>query len=120
MSNNFQKNDVLKQLIVSLEKQAKAQKVNIWFAIADELRAPTRRARAVNVRKIASLTQKGDAVIVPGKLLATGLITHPVHVVAHQASESAIQKITAAGGKVVSIAAELKANPKGSKLRIIG
>ncbi|HLP79675.1 MAG TPA: 50S ribosomal protein L18e [Acidobacteriota bacterium] len=114
------KNDVLKQVIISLEKQSKKQKVQIWDRIAQELRAPTRQHRAVNVKKIASLTEKDDAIIVPGKVLATGVITHPVTVVAYQCSESAAVKIKAAGGSVRTLSEEMTKNPKGSALRIIG
>jgi len=120
MSANLQKNDVLSYTIITLEKQSKKEKVNIWQAIADQLRAPTRQSRSVNVKKIAQLTQKDDAIIIPGKLLATGIITHPVRVVCYKSSESAVAKIKAAGGSVVDLLDELKTNPKGSKLRIIG
>jgi len=116
----FQKNDVLKNTIIALEKQSKKEKVQIWDRIAYELRAPTRQLRVVNVKKIAQLTEKDDSIIIPGKLLGTGVITHAVRVVCYQSSPSAVDKIKAAGGSVVNVLDELKKNPKGSKLRIIG
>lgn len=114
------KNPVLKHLIVELEKQSKKQKVQIWNTIAQELAAPTRSQRSVNVKKVAMYTKKGDTVIVPGKLLGTGVISHPVTVVAHQVSKQAAEKIVAAGGVAKTIEQELKDNPKGAKLRILG
>lgn len=114
------KNDVLRNTIIALEKQSKKEKVAIWGAIAEELSAPTRQQRSVNVKKIANLTEKDDAIIVPGKLLGTGVISHSVHVVCHKSSQSAVDKIKAAGGSVVSLLDEMKKNPKGAKLRIIG
>jgi large subunit ribosomal protein L18e len=114
------KNPVLKDLIVALEKQSKKQKVKIWNTVAQELASPTRSQRSVNVKKVSMYTQKDDTVLVPGKLLGTGTIDHAVTVVAHKVSTEAAQKITAAGGKVKTLQQEMKDNPKGSKLRILG
>lgn len=114
------KNDQLHQTIVALEKQSKKSKVQIWKRIADDLNKPTRQRREVNVTKIALNTQKGDSVVVPGKVLGTGSIDHPVTVVAYSISERAKDKITQAGGSVRTLAEELEKNAKGSKLKILG
>jgi len=67
--------------------------------------AKTRSHRAeVNVGKIGKLTKKGEAVVVPGKVLGTGSIDHAVTVAAMRFSDRARMKIEAAGGKAVGIA----------------
>ena len=115
-----QKNPILKKLIIDLEKQSRKQKVNIWQRVAADLSRPTRIMRTVNVSSIARNTQANNAIIVPGKVLASGVIAHAVNVVAYTVSDAAKQKIVAAGGSVKSIRDEMEKNPKGSALRIIG
>ena len=114
------KNTQLQNLIVALEKASKQQKVKIWNAVAGNLQKPTRQKREVNLTKISAVTKKDDSIIVPGKVLGTGDLTHAVRIVAYAWSERAAQKIEAAGGKITSINDELQKNAKGAKLRIIG
>ena len=114
------KNTQLENLIVALEKASKQQKVNIWKAVADNLSKPTRQRREVNLTKISAVAKKDESIIVPGKVLGTGELTHPVNIVAFAWSDRAAAKITAAGGKIISITDEMQKNAKGAKLRIIG
>ena len=114
------KNTQLENMIVALEKASKQQKVKIWNAVADNLRKPTRQRREVNLTKISIVTKKDEAIVVPGKVLGTGELAHPVHIAAYAWSQKAEAKITAAGGKIISINDELQKNAKGAKLRIIG
>ncbi|MFT7615226.1 MAG: large subunit ribosomal protein L18e [Candidatus Woesearchaeota archaeon] len=115
-----QKHPRLKAFIIELEQAAKKSKAPIWKRMADELSKSTRARRTVNMTKLQSVTKDGDSIIVPGKVLATGVLTKKLTVVTYEISEAAKVKITAAGGKVVLLAEEVQKNPKGSKLRIIG
>ncbi|RMF89481.1 MAG: 50S ribosomal protein L18e, partial [Methanobacteriota archaeon] len=63
-------------------------------------------------------TEKGDVVAVPGKVLGSGTIAHPLTVAACSFTASAREKITAAGGRCLSIEELVKENPKGSGVRI--
>ncbi len=114
------KNTQLHELVVTLDKVAKKEKVQIWKRISQELAKPTRNKREVNITKLSKNTQKGDSVIVPGKVLGTGTIAHAITVVAHTWSDAAAAKITQAGGSIRSINDEVRKNAKGAKLRIIG
>lgn len=114
------KHTQLHNLVVALEKASKQQKVQIWKAVAADLQKPTRQKREVNLSKISQNTAKDDSIIVPGKVLGTGNLAHPVNVVAYAWSETAAVKIKTAGGKIISINDELQKNAKGAKLRIIG
>ena len=114
------KHTLLHNLTVALEKTSKQQKVNIWDAVSKELQKSTRQRREVNLTKISTVTKKDDSIVVPGKVLATGELTHPLYVVAYAWSTQAEAKIKAAGGKIISINDELQKNAKGAKLRIIG
>ena len=114
------KNTQLHETIVTLEKTSRQQKVKIWNVIATQLAKPSRNMREVNLKKLSLHTQKGESVIVPGKVLGTGTLTHPLTVIAYSWSTAAETKITQAGGSIRSITDEISKNAKGAKLRIIG
>ncbi|MEM3979829.1 MAG: 50S ribosomal protein L18e, partial [Ignisphaera sp.] len=92
---------------------------NIWRYVAELLEKPTRKRVVVNLSKINRYTNEGDVVVVPGKVLGAGKIDHKVVVAATSFSQSAIQKIKAAGGRVVHILELLQENPRGSNVKVI-
>jgi large subunit ribosomal protein L18e len=113
-------NPELRRLIRLLRKAAKENKASIWRAVAESLAKPRRKRIAVNVSRINRYTTDDDEVVVPGKVLGAGLITHPVKVAALDFSDQARRKIIRAKGKCLSIPELIKANPKGSNVKIIG
>jgi large subunit ribosomal protein L18e len=113
-------NPELRRLIRLLRKAAKENEASIWRAVAESLAKPRRKRIAVNVSRINRYTADDDEVVVPGKVLGAGLITHPVKVAALDFSDQARRKIIRAKGKCLSIPELIKANPKGSNVKIIG
>ncbi len=113
-------NPELMRLVRLLRKAARENKANIWRTVAEYLSKHRRRRIAVNVSRINRYTKDGDAVVVPGKVLGAGLITHPIKVAALDFSEQARQKIIKARGKCLSIPELIKLNPRGSNVKIIG
>jgi large subunit ribosomal protein L18e len=113
-------NPELKELIIFLKKQSRENKANIWRTIAERL-AKSRRTRvAVNLSRINRYTQKSETVAVPGKVLGSGEIEHPVTIAAFAFSEKAKEKIIAAKGKCLSFSDLIKKKPTGSDVKIIG
>lgn len=108
-------NPVLQRLVNDLRKLSSEKKVKIWKRVADDLEMPTRRRREINVGQIALVTNEGDVVVVPGKVLGVGEIKHKVKVAAWRFSESARRKING-----MSIYDIMKENPGGKGVRIIG
>ena len=113
-------NPELISLIRLLRKAARENDAKIWRAVAEHLSKSRRRRITVNVSRINRYTQDGDEIVVPGKVLGAGLITHPVKVAALGFSEQARRKIIEAKGKCLSIPELIKLNPKGSNVKIIG
>lgn len=112
-------NPQLIELIGLLRKQSREKQAPIWLDVADQL-AKTRSARAaVNLGKINRNTEKADVVVVPGKILASGVIDHPVTVASFEVSEKAKAKLEAAKVKYISITELLEKSPKGSNVKII-
>ncbi len=73
----------------------------------------------MNLSQIDRNTQKNDTIIVPGKVLGTGNLTHSLTIAAFDASDSAKEKLKAAKAKYLSIPELVAKNPKGTKVKII-
>jgi len=113
-------NPELIQLIRFLKKQGREKQANIWLDVAEHLAKPSRQRVAVNLSRINRHTKKRDMIVVPGKVLGTGTLNHPVTVAAFGASKKAKEKLVAAKAKYLSIPELVKKNPKGAKVKIIG
>ncbi len=96
-----------------------ARKQKAWLKIAKELSKPTRLQTSVNLLDIDRQTTTGDTVLVIGKVIGLGDVTKKVRIAALSFSESAKEKLKKTKSEVVSIAEEIKSNPKASGLKII-
>jgi large subunit ribosomal protein L18e len=112
-------NPRLRALIEELKALSIKENVNIWKRIASDLERPTRNRRAVNLSRIARFTKADENVIVPGKVLGTGELTHKVNIAAFTVSKSALTKV-GNNGTFMTIEEVMQKNPKGKNLRIIG
>lgn len=113
-------NPILKGLIENLKKKSIEQKVNIWYKIASDLERPTRKRRIVNLSKINRHTKENDTIIVPGKVLGSGIIEHKLTISAYQFSNGAKEKLAKAGAKIIPLSELIKESPRGKGIRIIG
>ncbi|MEM1607025.1 MAG: 50S ribosomal protein L18e [Candidatus Bathyarchaeia archaeon] len=113
-------NPNLIRLLYILRKAARKNRAAIWGSVAEYLSRSRRRRVAVNLSRINRYTQEGDVVVVPGKVLGSGLLTHSVTIAAFAFSGQARQKIIDAKGKCLSIPELIELNPKGSNVKIIG
>lgn len=108
-------NTQLKGLISELKKR----KELIWKKIAKELSRGAKNKRQVNLSKIARHAKTDDTIIVPGKVLSAGELKQNIAIAAWQFSEAAKEKIEQGGSKTMTIRELIKANPKGTKVKII-
>ena len=107
------------QLIRFLKKQNHENKAPIWIDVAKYLGKSQPQRTSVNLSKINRYTQENDTIIVPGKILGTGKLDHPVTIAAFNTSEKAKEKIKAAKAKYITIQELIGKNPKGTKVKII-
>ncbi len=112
-------NPELNEAIAGLKKIGRKNKAQIWLRVAEFLGKPKRARVAINVSRIARNTTKGDIVAVPGKVLATGSISHAIHIGAFNFSQAARAKIQKAGGSCMSLGKLADDHPKGSKIKIL-
>ena len=108
----------LQQLLLELE--VTAMKSKFWQRIVEDLKRPTRQRRVVNIYTIEKCAQKGETIIVPGKVLSVGTLSKNITIAALQFSADAQRKIVDAKGKIMTIPELLQQNPEGKNVRILG
>ena len=113
-------NPLLKDLIGELKKRSNEQEVNLWKRIALDLEKPTRQRRAVNLSRINRHTKENEVVVVPGKVLGSGMLNHKLTISAYQFSDQAKDKLEKSGAQIVSLLELSKEKPNGKNIRIIG
>ena len=113
-------NPILMGLIEDLKNKSIEQKVNIWNKIASDLQRPTRKRRIVNLSKLNRYTKENETIIVPGKVLGSGILDHKLIISAYQFSESAKEKLAKAGATIIPLNDLIKESPRGKRIRIIG
>lgn len=112
-------NPKITKLIKNLKEKSYQEEAAIWKEIACKLEKPTRRQAEVNLSKINRHTQPDDVVLVPGKVLSSGVLDHKVQVAALDFSLKAAEKIDKVGGEILDIDALVEKNPKGTGVKII-
>lgn len=109
-------NPNLKSIIISLKRADK----DLWKRVASDLEKPRRIRRVANLSKINRYCGEKEIALVPGKVLADGVLTKKITVAALLFSGSAKEKIEKAGGKAISITELLQSNPDAKGVRILG
>jgi len=111
---NFQLNNLIKELRI------KSKEANLWKRVANDLEKPTRQRRIVNLSKIDRCTKENEVIVIPGKVLGSGLLNHKLTIAAYSFSESALDKLKKIDAKALLIEDFVKESIKGKKVRIIG
>lgn len=107
-------------MVKELKTASAKNKAPIWATLADQALKPGVAKRLVNITKINNVTSDNDIIIVPGKVLGTGNISHKVTLCSFAISTAAAKKIKAAGGKIVTYSDLISKFPTGKGVRIIG
>ena len=113
-------NPLLRDLISELRKRSNEQSAILWKRIASDLEKPTRQRRVVNLSRINRHTKENEIIVVPGKVLGSGLLNHKLTISAYQFSDQAKNKLEKTGAQIVSLLELSKEKPNGKKIRIIG
>jgi large subunit ribosomal protein L18e len=103
-----------------LERQSRKSKQRMWREVSRQLLSSRKNRASVNVAEISRNSGDGARIIVPGKVLGGGAISHRVTVAAFSFSEGARAKIVASGGKCMDISDFAKDNSNAKGVLIIG
>ena len=113
-------NQVVIQMVKTLRGASKKNNAPIWERIADLALKPTRAKRTVNLGQIDKFVSDNDVIIVPGKVLGTGNLSHKITLCSFSISNTVAKKITQSGGKILDISQIIKNYPTGKGVKIIG
>ena len=113
-------NPNLKRLIKKLKKISSEKNIGLWKRVAFDLEKPTRQKRIVNLSRINRYTKENETIVVPGKVLGSGLLNHKLTIAAYGFSNSALEKINKSNSKAIKIEELMKEPIKGKKIKIIG
>jgi len=120
MAKTSKTNPHLQDVLRELREVSREAGGMVWRDVADRLERSRKNWSEVNLSRIDRYASKGEQIVVPGVLLATGEISTPVTVAAFRASSAARKKVEAAGGRAISLLELAVQNPKGSGIRIMG
>ena len=112
-------NSELNDTVSFLKVKARENKARIWSVTAEQLSRPRGRRAVLDLTHISRVSKPDGVVLVPGKVLASGYLKHPVTVGAFQFSRDARSKIERAGGKCIGIRDFVAKYPKGSNVQIL-
>ena len=110
----------LVQLVKELKSASKKNEAPIWSKIAKDVLKSNSNKKTINLKKIEQLTNDGNAVIISGKVLGTGNLSHKVIISSFSISSSAAKKIKESGGEILKFSDMIKRFPTGKDVKIIG
>ena len=110
----------LVQLVKELKSASKKNEAPIWSKIAKNALKSNSNKRTINLKKIDALTDDGNAVVISGKVLGTGNLSHKVLVSSFSISNSAAKKIKESGGEILQFSDMIDRFPTGKGVKIIG
>ena len=111
---------VFSLLVKELKSASKKNEAPIWSKIAKNVLKSNSNKRTINLKKIDALTEDGSAVVISGKILGTGNLSHKVSVSSFSISNSAAKKIKESGGEVLQFSDMIDRFPTGKGVKIIG
>ncbi len=110
-------NPRLQSLIAELKTAGDANAA-VWQDVADRLEKPRRTHAEVNLGRIERYARDDETIVVPGKVLGSGVLETNVTVAAVDFSSTAQTKIGQVGD-AVSLEEAIETNPEGTNVRVI-
>jgi len=103
-----------------LIRQLENTKILVFKEIASILKSARRARPEANLAHLNRIVKDGDVVVVPGKVLGSGVLEHKnVTIGALAWSESVADKAKAAGAKLLSLPQIIEQYPNGSNIRLV-
>jgi len=117
---NTKTNEGLVELISDLKAQTRSTGAALWRDVANRLERSRKNWAEPNLSRLERHMPEEATVLVPGKLLGSGLVSGKRTVAAYSVSSGARVKIEQAGGRVITIRELMNENPKGTGVLILG
>ncbi|PSP34023.1 50S ribosomal protein L18e [Halobacteriales archaeon QH_10_67_22] len=111
-------NPRLSRLIADLKATARETGSDVWSDVAQRLEKPRRTHAEVNLGRIERYAREDETVVVPGKVLGSGVLQKDVTVAAVDFSGTAETKIDQVG-ETATLEQVVENNPEGANVRVI-
>lgn len=96
-----------------------AQKNEGWKRVAELLSGPRNKRINVNLNDLEAISEEGETVVVPGKVLSQGEPNKKIKIASLTFSKGAKEKLLKSKITHSTILEEIKKNPEGKKIKII-
>jgi large subunit ribosomal protein L18e len=103
-----------------LKVASKKNNAPIWSRLAELALKPSSARRTINIGQIDKFVKDNDVIVVPGKILGTGNLSHKITLCSFSISTSGAKKVLQSGGKIFSLSELIKSHPTGKGVIIIG
>ncbi len=111
-------NPRLNSLIADLKSAARSSDGDVWSDVAERLEKPRSTHAEVNLGRIERYARENETVVVPGKVLGSGVLRKEVTVAAVDFSGTAETKIEQVG-ETMNLEQAVKQNEDGADVRVI-
>ena len=112
-------NQLVLHMAKELQVASKKNKAPIWSRLAEMALKPARARKVLNLGQLDKFVSDNDVVVVPGKVLGTGNISHKITLCSFSISTSGAKKVAQSGGKIIDFSQLIKNHPTGKGVRII-
>lgn len=109
----------LNSLIAELKSTARDTGADVWRDVAHRLEKPRRNHAEVNLGRIERYAREDETVVVPGKVLGSGVLRKQITVAAVAFSGTAETKIEQANAESIPLEQAVEQNPSGANVRVI-
>ncbi len=113
-------NQVVLQMARELKGASRKNNAPIWLRLAELALKPSSARRTINIGQIDKFVKDNDVIVVPGKVLGTGNLSHKITLCSFSISNTGAKKILQSGGKILSFTELIKGHPTGKGVTIIG
>ncbi|TLX72011.1 MAG: 50S ribosomal protein L18e [Thaumarchaeota archaeon] len=113
-------NQLVIQMVKELKGASKKNNAPIWSRLAEFALKPSSARRIINIGQIDKFVKDNDVIVVPGKVLGTGNISHKITLCSFSMSNTGAKKVLQSGGKILSFSELIKSHPTGKGVVIIG
>lgn len=96
-----------------------AKKNKNWIKIAQIISGPTRQYASINLKEIDKNSSEGDTIVIPGKVLGSGVLNKKVKICALRFSSSALDKMKSSKSEAVILIEEIKKNPNAQGIKVM-
>ena len=111
---------LIQKTVKELKSASIKNKAPIWSKLAKSLSKPSPIKKVVNIKKINDFTKESNVVVVPGKVLGTGNMSHKITLSSFSMSVTAANKIIQTGGNILTYSDIIKKFPTGKGVIIFG